>query len=65
MEIRTMRGDNSELLDSLTIVKTDNEHNDNSIFKIFHRLLYKVVEFLGWIYLEGDKITVAIRGGHF
>lgn len=65
LEIKTMRGDNSELLDSLTIVKTDDDHNDNSIFKIFHRLLYKVVEVLGWVYLEGDKITVAIRGGHF
>ena len=65
MEIKTMRGDNSELLDSLTIKKTDSDHNDDSIFKILHRALYKVVEFLGWIYLEGDKITVAIRGGHF
>ena len=65
MEIKTMRGDNSELLDSLTIKKTDNEHNDNSVFKLIHRALYKVVEFLGWVYLEGDKITVAIRGGHF
>ncbi len=65
MEIRTMRGDNSELLDSLTIVKTDDDHNDGSILKLFHRLLYKVVEVLGWVYLEGDKITVAIRGGHF
>ena len=61
-----MRGDNSELLDSLTIKKTDdNDHNDDSIFKKLHRVLYKVVEFLGWVYLEGDKITVAIRGGHF
>lgn len=65
MEIETRRGDNSELLDSLTIVKTDDDHNDDSILKKFHRLLYKVVEFLGWVYLEGDKITVAIRGGHF
>ena len=65
MEIKTMRGDNSELLDSLTIVKTDDDHNDDGILKKFHRLLYKVVEALGWVYLEGDKITVAIRGGHF
>ncbi len=65
MEIKTMRGDNSELLDSLTIVKTDDDHNDDGILKKFHRLLYKVVEVLGWVYLEGDKITVAIRGGHF
>ncbi|MBQ2847209.1 MAG: metallophosphoesterase family protein [Clostridia bacterium] len=65
MEIKTMRGDNSELLDSLTIKKTDDDHNDDSIFKKLHRVLYKVVEVLGWVYLEGDKITVAIRGGHF
>ena len=65
MEIKTMRGDNSELLDSLTIVKTDDDHNDDGILKKLHRLLYKVVEVLGWVYLEGDKITVAIRGGHF
>ena len=65
MEIKTMRGDNSELLDSLTIEKTKDDHNDDGILKKFHRLLYKVVEVLGWVYLEGDKITVAIRGGHF
>lgn len=65
MEIKTMRGDNSELLDSLTIEKTKDDHNDDGLLKKFHRLLYKVVEALGWVYLEGDKITVAIRGGHF
>lgn len=65
MKIETKRGDNSELLDSLTIKKTKDDHNDNSLLKKFHRLLYKVVEVLGYIYLEGDKITVAIRGGHF
>ena len=65
MKVETRRGDNSELLDSLTIEKTKEDHNDNSILKKFHRLLYKVVEVLGYIYLEGDKITVAIRGGHF
>lgn len=65
MKLETRRGDNSDLLDSLTIKKTDDDHNDNSLLKKFHRLLYKVVEVLGYIYLEGDKITVAIRGGHF
>lgn len=65
MSIETRRGDNSELLDSLAIKKTKDNHNDNSLLKKFHRLLYKVVEVLGYIYLEGDKITVAIRGGHF
>lgn len=65
MKIETRRGDNSDLLDSLAIRKTDDDHNDNTLLKKFHRLLYKVVEVLGYIYLEGDKITVAIRGGHF
>ncbi len=65
MEIKTMRGDNSEVLDSLTIVKEDTDHNDNSLLKRIHRLFYKVVELLGYIYVEGDKITVAIRGGSF
>lgn len=65
MMIETRRGDNSELLDSLEIKKTKDNHKDNTLLKKFHRLLYKVVEVLGYIYLEGDKITVAIRGGHF
>ena len=64
MKIETKRGDNSELLDSITIEKT-REHHDETPLKWIQRALYKVVELLGLVYLKGDNITVAIRGGHF
>ncbi len=64
MKIETRRGDNSELLDSLTINK-DAEHRDNLPHKILHRIAYKFVEFVGIVYQKIDNITVAIRGGHF
>lgn len=64
MKIETKRGDNSELLDSITIEKTRKQH-DQTPLKWLQRALYKVVELLGLIYLKGDNITVAIRGGHF
>ena len=62
--LKTFRGDNSELLDSITIEKTRKQH-DQTPLKWLQRALYKVVELLGLIYLKGDNITVAIRGGHF
>ena len=64
MKIETKRGDNSELLDSITIEKT-REHHDETPLKWLQRALYKVVELLGLVYLKGDNITVALRGGHF
>lgn len=64
MKIETRRGDNSELLDSLTIEKTE-EQNDDMFLKKFQRFLYKVVEFLGLVYMKIDAIVVKIRGGHF
>ncbi len=64
MKIETRRGDNSELLDSLTIQK-DIGHNDNLPHKLIHRFAYKFVEFLGIVYQKIDNIVVAIRGGHF
>ncbi len=64
MKIETRRGDNSELLDSLTIEKTRKQY-DQTPLKWLQRALYKVVELLGLIYLKADNITVAIRGGHF
>ena len=64
MKIETKRGDNSELLDSITIEKT-RKHYDETPLKWIQRALYKVVELLGLVYLKGDNITVAIRGGHF
>ena len=65
MKIKTFRGDNSQLLDEVSIIKTDVDHDDNNILKLFQRLLYKVVEFLGMIYQKIDAIVVANRGGHF
>ncbi len=64
MKIETRRGDNSELLDSLTIEKTK-EQKDGMLLKRFQRFLYKVVEFLGLVYMRVDAIVVKIRGGHF
>ncbi len=64
MKIETRRGDNSELLDSLTIQK-DLEHNDSLPNKLLHRIAYKFVEFIGILYQKIDNIVVAIRGGHF
>ncbi len=65
MKVRTFRGDNSELLDEISIIKTNAEHDDNNPLKLFQRLLYKVVEFLGMVYQKIDAIVVANRGGHF
>lgn len=64
MAIKTFRGDNSELLDSVTINKT--KVKSVSSFLVFlKRIPYAIVELLGYIYLRGDEITVKIRGGHF
>ena len=64
MELKTFRGDNSNLLDSLTIEK-DVGHQDLAPTFIAQRLLYKFVEFFGWIYGVIDAIVVANRGGSF
>lgn len=64
LEIKTMRGDNSEVLDSITIEKTK-QRNDNSLIKKIQRLLYKFVEVLGLVYMRIDEVVVKIRGGHY
>lgn len=64
MAINTYRGDNSELLDSITIEKTKGFENRPVTFFI-RNLLYKVVELFGLIYMKIDNVVVAIRGGHF
>lgn len=64
MTIKTFRGDNSELLDELSITKTK-DFKDQSVLNKLHRVLYKFVELCGRIYQEIDKIVVANRGGHF
>lgn len=56
MILETRRGDNNELLDSLTIVRTQ-EHNENSFSNRIVRILYKFVEFVGFIYTKIDYIV--------
>ncbi len=64
MTVKTFRGDNSELLDSITIEKTKGFENRPVTFLI-RNLLYKAVELLGLAYMKIDNVVVAIRGGHF
>ncbi len=64
MTVETYRGDNSELLDSIAIEKTETQ-KDDTLLKQIQRLLYKFVEFLGIVYMRIDAIVVEIRGGHF
>lgn len=64
MSVKTFRGDNSELLDSISIEKTKG-FSDSKISVFFRTALYKLVELLGLIYMRIDAIVVAIRGGHF
>ena len=46
MTLETFRGDNSELLDSVTI-KHSEEFKDKSFGNVLKRVLYKVVEVIG------------------
>ena len=64
MSIKTFRGDNSELLDSVTIEKTEGFKN-KPVSTFIRSSLYKIVEFLGIVYQKIDNIVVEIRGGHF
>lgn len=64
LSLKTFRGDNSELLDSVTIEKTK-DFNDGPVKVFFRSLLYKIVEVFGWLYLKIDAVVVKIRGGHF
>ncbi|MBQ2846833.1 MAG: metallophosphoesterase family protein [Clostridia bacterium] len=56
MKLETRRGDNSELLDSITIERTTDERNENSLANSLKRLLYKVVEFVGFVYTKIDTL---------
>lgn len=55
MIVETRRGDNNELLDSITIVRTQ-EHNENSFGNNVKRIFYKVIELLGLIYVKVDEL---------
>lgn len=64
MAVKTFRGDNSELLDSITIVKTK-EKKDSNFLIFLKRIPYALVELLGLVYMKIDDVVVKIRGGHF
>ncbi len=64
LTLKTFRGDNSELLDSLTIEKTK-DFNDGKLRVGIRSFFYKIVELLGLIYMRIDAIVVEMRGGHF
>ena len=64
LTLKTFRGDNSELLDSLTIEKTE-DFNDGKLRVGIRSFFYKIVELLGLIYMRIDAIVVEMRGGHF
>lgn len=64
MSVKTFRGDNSELLDSITIEKTK-DFSDNPVSIFIRTALYKIVELLGLVYMKIDEVVVSIRGGHF
>ncbi|MBQ4626554.1 MAG: metallophosphoesterase family protein [Clostridia bacterium] len=53
--LETRRGDNSELLDSITIERTK-EYNEASFANSVKRMLYKPVELLGFIYVKIDNL---------
>ncbi len=57
MILETRRSDNSELIDTVTIERTTDERNENSIGNQLKRLLYKVVEFVGFIYTKIDTLV--------
>ena len=60
MILETKRGDNSDLLDSITIERTTSERKDNNIRNVLHRILYKVVELVGLVYVKIDNLIKAI-----
>lgn len=64
LSLKTFRGDNSELLDSVTIEKED-DFNDGKLRVGIRTFFYKLVELLGLVYMRIDAVVVKIRGGHF
>ena len=57
LTIETRRGDNGELLDSLTIERTTAEHNEKSFGNVMKRIGYKVIETLGFVYTMADNLV--------
>ncbi len=57
LTIETRRGDNGELLDSLTIERTSSEHNEGSFGNFMKRTGYKAIEVLGFFYTIIDNLV--------
>ncbi len=55
MAVKTFRGDNSELLDSITIEKTENPKK--GFFFPIRSLFYKIIEFAGLVYTKIDAMS--------
>ncbi len=55
MAVKTFRGDNSELLDSITIEKTENPSVSNAF--PLRSALYKIIEFVAFVYTKIDSMT--------
>ena len=56
MTVETRRGDNSELLDTISIKRTQ-EYKENSFKNIVKRIVYKPIEFLGLVYTLVDNFV--------
>lgn len=56
LTVETRRGDNSELLDSIAIKRTE-EYKENSFSNRLLRLGYKAVEVLGFVYTMVDNMV--------
>ena len=56
MTVETRRADNSELVDTISIVKTKG-FEENSFKNIFKRIIYKPIEFVGLVYTLIDNLV--------
>ncbi len=54
--LETRRGDNGELLDSITIEKTEG-FNDNGADRFFRRIPYLFIELVGFVYTMVDNVV--------
>ena len=54
--LETRRGDNGDLLDSVTLERTK-EHTENSAGNVLKRIAYKAIEVLGFIYTKIDTLV--------
>ena len=60
MMLKTFRGDNSELLDSITIIHNE-EYKENSFGNRIKRFFYNIVKALGWVYTKIDSVVRKVQ----